>query len=116
MSAAIRWHKSPFDRGVSLMDKLAPAARSFGRPLTRALFMVVRQILDHLRLPTAAPSFRAPRDPLDGLLRKRSYEPLFDHSPSPIRPAGKQAVAWRGLRRWSVPTTCPRIHRGHDFA
>ncbi|MBI4574380.1 MAG: hypothetical protein HY713_13975 [candidate division NC10 bacterium] len=46
---------------------------------------VVRQILDHLGLPTAAPSFRAPPDPPDGQQadpsRKWSYEPLFDSLP-----------------------------------
>ncbi len=48
---------------------------------------VVRQILDHLALPTAAPSFRAPPDPPDGLPadppREWSYEPLFDDLPVP---------------------------------
>jgi hypothetical protein len=43
---------------------------------------VVRQILDHLGLPTAAPSLRAPPDQPDGLAadqpREWSYEPLFD--------------------------------------
>jgi len=43
---------------------------------------VVRQILDHLGLSTAAPSLRAPPEPPDGLaadqLREWSYEPLFD--------------------------------------
>ena len=46
---------------------------------------VVRQILDHLGLPTAAPSFRAPPDPPDALPayppREWSYEPLFDDLP-----------------------------------
>jgi hypothetical protein len=35
---------------------------------------IIRQILDHLGLSTAAPSFRAPPDPP----REWSYEPLFD--------------------------------------
>jgi hypothetical protein len=35
---------------------------------------VIRQILAHLGLPTAAPSFRAPPDPP----REGSYEPLLD--------------------------------------
>jgi hypothetical protein len=35
---------------------------------------VIRQILAHLGLPTAAPSFRAPPDPP----REWSYELLFD--------------------------------------
>jgi hypothetical protein len=43
---------------------------------------VVRQILDHLGLPTAAPSPRAPPDPPDDLAadqpREWSYEPLLD--------------------------------------
>ena len=52
---------------------------------------LVPQILDHLGLPTAAPSFRVPLDPPDGLPagppREWSHEPLFDHPPTPIRPA-----------------------------
>ena len=48
---------------------------------------VVRQILDHLRLPTTAPSLRAPPDPPDDLAadqpREWSYEPLFDDLPIP---------------------------------
>ena len=48
---------------------------------------VVRQILDHLRLPTTAPSLRAPPDPPDDLAadqpREWSYEPLFDDLPVP---------------------------------
>jgi hypothetical protein len=48
---------------------------------------VVRQILDHLGFPTAAPSLRAPPDPLDALAaqqpREWSYEPLFDDLPLP---------------------------------
>jgi hypothetical protein len=43
---------------------------------------VIRQILEHLGLSTAAPSLRAPPDPPDGLaadqLREWSYELLFD--------------------------------------
>ena len=43
---------------------------------------VIRQILEHLGLSTAAPSLRAPPDPPDGLaadqLREWSYEALFD--------------------------------------
>ena len=35
---------------------------------------VIQQILAHLGLPTAPPSFRAPPDPP----REWSYEPLFD--------------------------------------
>ena len=46
---------------------------------------VVRHILDHLGLPTAAPSLRAPPDPSDALAaeqpREWSYEPLFDDLP-----------------------------------
>jgi len=48
---------------------------------------VVRQILDHLGLPTAPLSFRAPPDQPDGLAADRprewSYEPLFDGLPVP---------------------------------
>jgi hypothetical protein len=48
---------------------------------------VVRQILDHLGLPTAAPSLRAPLDQPDGRVaahsRDWSYEPLFDDLPVP---------------------------------
>jgi hypothetical protein len=40
---------------------------------------VIRQILAHLGLPTAAPSFRAPPDPP----REWSYEPLLDDLPVP---------------------------------
>jgi hypothetical protein len=43
---------------------------------------VVRQILDHLGLPSAAPRFRAPPDSPDPFAaqqpREWSYEPLFD--------------------------------------
>ena len=43
---------------------------------------VLRQILAHRGLPTAAPSRRAPPDPPDGLVadppRAWSYEPLLD--------------------------------------
>jgi len=43
---------------------------------------VIRQILDHLGLPTAAPHLRAPPDPPDALAaqqpREWSYEPVFD--------------------------------------
>jgi hypothetical protein len=43
---------------------------------------VIRQILDHLGFPAAAPSLRAPPDPLDALEaqqpREWSYDPLFD--------------------------------------
>lgn len=46
---------------------------------------VVQRILDHLGLPTAAPSFRAPPGPTDAPAadqpREWSYEPLFDHLP-----------------------------------
>ena len=48
---------------------------------------VVRQILDHLGLPTAAPSIRAPAAPPDSLAadqpREWSYEPLFEDLPIP---------------------------------
>jgi len=45
---------------------------------------VVRQILDHLGLPTAAPSLRAPPDGrVAAHSRDWSYEPLFDDSPVP---------------------------------
>jgi len=48
---------------------------------------VVRRILAHLGLPTAAPSFRAPPDPPDGRAadppREWSYEPLLDDLPVP---------------------------------
>jgi len=57
---------------------------------------LVPQILDHLGLPTAAPSFRVPLDPPDGLPagppREWSHEPLFDHPPTPIRPACRQVL------------------------
>jgi hypothetical protein len=47
---------------------------------------VIRQILEHLGLSTAAPSLRAPPDPPDGLaadqLREWSYEPLLDDLPA----------------------------------
>jgi hypothetical protein len=46
---------------------------------------VVRKILTHLGLPTAAPSLRAPPAPPEGLgaaqLREWSYEPCFDDLP-----------------------------------
>ena len=45
---------------------------------------LVRQILTHLSLPTAAPSLRAPPDPP----REWSYEPLFD-LPVPRSEAGQ---------------------------
>jgi hypothetical protein len=48
---------------------------------------VIRQILEHLGLSTAAPSFRAPPDPLDGRgadpPREWSYELFFDDLPVP---------------------------------
>jgi hypothetical protein len=48
---------------------------------------VVRQILDHLGLPTGAPQLRAPPDPPDALAaqqpREWSYEPVFDDLPIP---------------------------------
>ena len=48
---------------------------------------VIRQILEHLGLSTAAPSFRAPPDPPDGRgadpPREWSYELLFDDLPVP---------------------------------
>jgi len=48
---------------------------------------IIRQILDHLGLPTAAPSLRAPPGPPDALAaqqpRQWSYEPLFDDLPPP---------------------------------
>ncbi len=48
---------------------------------------VVRQILDHLGLPTVTPSLRAPPDAPDGLAgdhpREWSYEPCFDDLPVP---------------------------------
>jgi hypothetical protein len=48
---------------------------------------VIQQILEHLGLSTAAPSFRAPHDLPDGLaadpLREWSYEALFDDLPIP---------------------------------
>jgi hypothetical protein len=40
---------------------------------------IIRQILEHLGLSTAAPSFRAPPDPP----RESSYEPLLDDLPVP---------------------------------
>ena len=46
---------------------------------------VVRQILDHLSLPTVTPSLRAPPDQPDGVAtdppRAWSYEPFFDDLP-----------------------------------
>ena len=46
---------------------------------------VIRQILDHLGFPAAAPHLRAPPDPPDALAahqpRERSYEALFDDYP-----------------------------------
>jgi len=48
---------------------------------------VVRQVLAHLGLPIAVPSFRAPPDPPDALAahqpRQWSYEPLVDDLPIP---------------------------------
>jgi hypothetical protein len=48
---------------------------------------VIRQILTHLGLPTAAPSLRAPPDPPAGLAavgrRDWSYDPLCDDLPVP---------------------------------
>lgn len=48
---------------------------------------VVRQILDHLGLPTAAPSRRAPPDQPDGRVaahsRDWSYAPFLDDLPIP---------------------------------
>jgi len=48
---------------------------------------IIRQILEHLGLSTAAPSFRAPPDPPDGRgadpPREWSYELLFDDLPVP---------------------------------
>jgi hypothetical protein len=50
---------------------------------------VIRQILDHLGLPTAVPHLRAPPDPPDALAaqqpREWSYEPFFDDlHPDPL--------------------------------
>lgn len=43
---------------------------------------VLRQLLEHLGLPTRAPRFRAPRDQTNGLAgdhpHERSYEPFLD--------------------------------------
>jgi hypothetical protein len=48
---------------------------------------VVRQILEHLGLPTRAPSLRAPPDQTNGLAgdhpREWSYEPFLDDLPIP---------------------------------
>jgi hypothetical protein len=48
---------------------------------------VIRQILDHLGLPTTAPNLRAPPDPPDGSAadppREWSYEPVLDALPPP---------------------------------
>ncbi len=48
---------------------------------------VIRQILDHLGLPTGAASLRAPPDPSKGLVNdpphKWFYEPFFDDLPVP---------------------------------
>ena len=48
---------------------------------------VIRQILDHLGLPTVTPSLRAPPDAPDGLAgdnpRDWAYEPCFDDLPVP---------------------------------
>ncbi len=48
---------------------------------------VVRQVLDHLGLPTGAASLRAPPDPPEGLAadqpREWSYEPCSDDLPIP---------------------------------
>jgi hypothetical protein len=52
---------------------------------------VVRQILDHLGLPSVLPSLRAPPDQTDGVAtdppRAWSYEPCFDDLPvaDPVR-------------------------------
>ncbi len=55
---------------------------------------VIRQILDHLGLATAAPSFRAPPDPPASPVavhsRDRSYDPLVDNLPIP-----DPTIAWQ---------------------
>jgi hypothetical protein len=63
---------------------------------------VVRQILDHLALPTAALSLRVPPDPPDAPAADQphewSYEPLFDDLPIP-----DPVLAELGPRGQSVP-------------
>jgi hypothetical protein len=44
---------------------------------------IIRQILDHLGLPTESPQLRAPPDPPAQQPREWSYEPLFDDLPPP---------------------------------
>jgi hypothetical protein len=76
---------------------------------------VVWQILDHLGLPTIAPSFRVPPH----LPREWSYEPLFD---LPVRrtqtgdlPVPDPVIVQRGLRGRSIPPAHPGTRQRRDF-
>ncbi len=77
---------------------------------------VVRQILDHLSLPSGAVSLRAPPDQTNGLAgdhpREWSYEPLLDDPPIPDPP---DRVAG-GRTAWSVPGGVPVAQASRDSA
>ncbi len=83
---------------------------------------VVRQILDHLGLPTGAASLRAPPDlPVRGTQagppggqaadqpREWSYEPLFDDPPSLIRLIRRSDSRGRGAALLRSASPSPRI-------
>ena len=63
---------------------------------------VIRQILAHLGLPTAAPSFRAPPDPP----RECSYEPLLD---LPVRRTCLPSCGDRQAQTGGLPVPDPLI-------
>jgi hypothetical protein len=69
---------------------------------------LVRQILTHLGLPTAAPSFRAPPDPPDGRgadpPREWSYEPKhFTAELAKIAKAHQVSTTWAQRLGQNVP-------------
>jgi hypothetical protein len=71
----------------------------------------IRQILDHLGLPTIAAKLRAPPEPPGGQgadqARKWSYEPCFD---LPVRSARRQATSLSAIRardRKLLAVVCP---------
>ena len=63
---------------------------------------IVRQILDHLGLPTPAPRLRAPPDPPKDLAaeppREWSYEPIFEDLPLPDPLHGEPGPRGRFVR------------------
>jgi len=90
---------------------------------------VIRRILDHLGLPTAAPQLRAPPDSPDALAahqpREWSDERVFDlpvlcslsscnaQAGGAARQAGARIA---GGKAWPVPSGLPLLHDPRDSA